>query len=667
MSDFLKMVKASARFAKPAAAPVAATAIADGSAAWSRSETAKLQSRIKTLKDVETKSKVDFFGQNKTATPQQQSANSKAKADPNNVLGIPDSDEDEDDDDDDEDFDEDDDGDVVRVSTKRSKMSGSSSASASAETALLAAAPALSLKQLMAKHSIYVTGSDVPPLVESFSAMERRLNIPRHFLTNLVAPLDCGGFGFTAPTPVQMQTVPALLARREVLSFAPTGSGKTVAFALPLLALLDKPPARHELEGTRWRRSAKDDEASLTPKTKAAAGNTATGLSLMEDSSDSDPDSNAHDDDDDDDESEGQTSKCKASKSVKTILATAAEFSGPDGAAAARRRLVRALTVAERWQARQTAASRRRCVAGGARRSVMPFRGVVLAPTRELVAQIARVVQRLARGAPRPWRVVELSTTVEASLKHHAAAAADAKVAEALATAKALLSSLSGSNSDSGSVAPRAGAGAGESSKKDKKDKKGKADTAKNAAATETATAVALTAAELAAAVAAADAAAGLADAAADADGYPALPHVLEFAEFDDEVATEAAARIKAARKAAVKQRKAEKAAKKAQRKGTGTDAAGAGGDEVSGESDSDEEDGEESALSDSGDDGNNDDDDDDDANADPDYVMRRKLLTPSVLRSIYTGKNNNNNNNRARPGLEYLPDGPTPTILFNR
>ena len=41
--------------------------------------------------------------------------------------------------------------------------------------------------------------------------------------------------GYTAPTPIQAQAVPALLAGRDVLGIAQTGTGKTAAFVLPLL------------------------------------------------------------------------------------------------------------------------------------------------------------------------------------------------------------------------------------------------------------------------------------------------------------------------------------------------------------------------------------------------------------------------------------------------
>ena len=44
--------------------------------------------------------------------------------------------------------------------------------------------------------------------------------------------------GLTAPTPVQAQCVPLALAGRDVLARAPTGSGKTYAYTLPLLHML---------------------------------------------------------------------------------------------------------------------------------------------------------------------------------------------------------------------------------------------------------------------------------------------------------------------------------------------------------------------------------------------------------------------------------------------
>ena len=48
-----------------------------------------------------------------------------------------------------------------------------------------------------------------------------------------------GDMAYEAPTPIQVQTIPALLEGRDVLGQAQTGTGKTAAFALPMLNNLD--------------------------------------------------------------------------------------------------------------------------------------------------------------------------------------------------------------------------------------------------------------------------------------------------------------------------------------------------------------------------------------------------------------------------------------------
>ena len=44
--------------------------------------------------------------------------------------------------------------------------------------------------------------------------------------------------GYTTPTPIQQQAIPAILERKDLLGCAQTGTGKTAAFALPLLQLM---------------------------------------------------------------------------------------------------------------------------------------------------------------------------------------------------------------------------------------------------------------------------------------------------------------------------------------------------------------------------------------------------------------------------------------------
>jgi ATP-dependent RNA helicase DeaD len=45
--------------------------------------------------------------------------------------------------------------------------------------------------------------------------------------------------GYETPTPIQVQAIPPILEGRDILGHAPTGTGKTAAFALPLLSNID--------------------------------------------------------------------------------------------------------------------------------------------------------------------------------------------------------------------------------------------------------------------------------------------------------------------------------------------------------------------------------------------------------------------------------------------
>ncbi len=48
--------------------------------------------------------------------------------------------------------------------------------------------------------------------------------------------------GYTTPTPIQKQAIPIVLAKKDVLAGAQTGTGKTAGFTLPLLQLLSDMP-----------------------------------------------------------------------------------------------------------------------------------------------------------------------------------------------------------------------------------------------------------------------------------------------------------------------------------------------------------------------------------------------------------------------------------------
>ena len=79
-------------------------------------------------------------------------------------------------------------------------------------------------------HDIYVRGKRVPNPARNWDEM----SLPA-FVMRAIQDM-----GYVKPSPIQMQAIPAGLRNRDMIGVAETGSGKTCAFVVPLLVLLDR-------------------------------------------------------------------------------------------------------------------------------------------------------------------------------------------------------------------------------------------------------------------------------------------------------------------------------------------------------------------------------------------------------------------------------------------
>lgn len=74
-------------------------------------------------------------------------------------------------------------------------------------------------------------------------------NLQMSFKTlNLINPIirAVTEAGYSKPTEIQDATIPYILAGRDIIGCSPTGTGKTAAFALPVLQLLKKSTPEHK-------------------------------------------------------------------------------------------------------------------------------------------------------------------------------------------------------------------------------------------------------------------------------------------------------------------------------------------------------------------------------------------------------------------------------------
>lgn len=95
-------------------------------------------------------------------------------------------------------------------------------------------------KKYRKKAHIKVTGEDVPLPVGNFNDLVERFEMDPLIVRNLQR------MKFEVPTAIQSEAMPILLHGRDLLACAPTGSGKTLGFALPLIVnIAKKQPLTH--------------------------------------------------------------------------------------------------------------------------------------------------------------------------------------------------------------------------------------------------------------------------------------------------------------------------------------------------------------------------------------------------------------------------------------
>ncbi|CAD7929022.1 unnamed protein product [Amoebophrya sp. A120] len=117
----------------------------------------------------------------------------------------------------------------------------------------------ISEDELRRQHKIRNVSSDCPAPWATFDDFQ----VPSWIVKNARR-----GLRFETPTPIQMQCCPAVLTKRDVLASAPTGSGKTMAFLLPLLASLEADRSRTAAAETKNKPQEQETSNKITGNNK---------------------------------------------------------------------------------------------------------------------------------------------------------------------------------------------------------------------------------------------------------------------------------------------------------------------------------------------------------------------------------------------------------------
>ncbi|XP_017785320.1 PREDICTED: probable ATP-dependent RNA helicase DDX52 [Nicrophorus vespilloides] len=119
-------------------------------------------------------------------------------------------------------------GNMTTTQTKGKKRKATSVLEAERKSKLLVQE---SENQFRNELQISVHGKDIPAAAKSFEDLDINQDLKKNFE-------KCG---YKEPTPVQKQAIPIMLKNRQILGCAPTGSGKTAAFLVPIIETLKGP------------------------------------------------------------------------------------------------------------------------------------------------------------------------------------------------------------------------------------------------------------------------------------------------------------------------------------------------------------------------------------------------------------------------------------------
>ncbi|KAJ9060077.1 RNA-dependent ATPase rok1 [Entomophthora muscae] len=122
----------------------------------------------------------------------------------------------------------------VNVNNVKASIKEKDNASESDEDVLEPINTKAEAEAFRSSYKIKVYGSDVPHPLKDFTQLINRTDISK--LQKNLKELP-----YSELTPIQMQAIPIILENRDILACAPTGTGKTMAFAIPTLMNLKVP------------------------------------------------------------------------------------------------------------------------------------------------------------------------------------------------------------------------------------------------------------------------------------------------------------------------------------------------------------------------------------------------------------------------------------------